>query len=115
MAATKRVTVSITVSGGSQSFLVNTTPSDATAVRWGASATGLDGTGSDIDFLETQYPEVGSATNIPVAIGGQLSLTTANPQKTIAGVALTSDHLIFDFEPNDATTGTIIVTITFIG
>ena len=113
--ASERFTVTIDVSLGFQSFVVNVSPTDGTAVRWGASATGLDGTGSDIDFVESQYPEVGSATNTPVAIGGQLSLTPANPQKTIAGVALTSDHLIFDFEPNDATVGTIVVSITVTG
>ena len=114
MPGSTRKTFQILASGGAQKIIINSEPSDATTVRLGATAFGLDGTGSTLDFKASQYAQDESASNVVVSVGGTLTLTPANPQATIDDALLTADHLLVNFA-GDATTGTITVVVTYVG
>ena len=115
MASSVRKTFQIAVASGDQKFVVNASPSNATGVRIAASAFGLNGTGSTLQFGASQYNQIESASNVVVDVGDLLTLTPAALQVTIAEAPLTADHLVLDFLDGDATAGTITVVITFIG
>ena len=113
MAATERFTVVIDVSLGFQSFLINASPTDALNVGFGATVTGLNGTGSDLDFFQQMQTDTTGV--VGVQVGSTIGLTVAQGKKNDAGGAINCDHIRLDFEPNDATTGTITVNVTFKG
>ena len=105
----KRLTVSIEASGGTQRIVLNTTANDGKTVAINAINNGLDGTGVDVDFFTTN-----SLTNIATMIGITLGSTPLEPA-TNADIEsdMLNDVLYLDFEPNDATVGTVDLTITF--
>ena len=53
----KRVTYSIDVSAGGQSLVLNTRAHDGAKVSIAAYEDGLNGTGIDLDFYETQFSD----------------------------------------------------------
>ena len=108
----ERFEIDIDASLGFQTILINTTPTDGRVVSFGCSASGLDGTGCDLDFFQANSATYG-ATAPRISVGTTLNPTPASGEKTSAGGDMNCDHLYVDFEPNDATTGTVTVNVTF--
>ena len=105
-------TLSITVATGAQSFVINSGgKTDANLVCISATSAALNGTGSDLDFFSVNVNDI-AGTNPRLQVGATLSLTPALPRAIDDGT-LSGAFLLLDFEPNDATLGTITITVTF--
>lgn len=106
----QRFSLVIDVSIGQQAFKINDIPVNGEKLSLTAVATGLNGTGSDLDFSGE------NSGNILVikkkVFGTTVGLTPAANDNTLNGEFL-EDYLYLDFEPNDATTGTIRIDFVF--
>lgn len=102
----------IIVATGAQSFVINSAaPTDANTVSFTAQAVGLNGTGSDLDFFSVNLNDI-AGSNPRAQVGATMPLTPGAPNAIDDG-NLTGAFFLLDFEPNDATLGTITVTATF--
>lgn len=105
----KRSSISIDVSVGAQNFELG--PNDGSILSITSKATGLDGTGSNLDFSGSNNSGALAETGRE-AFGATVTLTPAAPDKSISG-DFKYDYMYLAFTPGTATTGIITVTITF--
>lgn len=111
MVGSERFSTVIDVTLGTQTILVNQTATDATTVSATTESSGLNGTGCDVELYQSNRDST-AAGDQKAQIGTTINCTPTVNQ-TNAGGAMNCDYLFIEFEPNDATTGTITVSITF--
>lgn len=106
----KRSTLTITVSVGAQTILLNTIPSDALHACFEASSNGVDGDGGTIGLFQANVTDTGIGT-VRKQIGSNLTVTGVGQDFDEGGDFL-GDHLFIVFTAGTSTTGTIDIKIT---